>query len=230
MFYRRFARSRPASSIARVKAGSTNIVHAEVAARGPHWLGLIVGAMWDRRDDRLFAGIGNPAPGAPEPRAGALPGRHLPGRGAVVHAGRRPADADAAHRRRGARVRRRRRARRPVGGGGVRRLARDVRGPRPAEPVHRSRAGAGVQRRSPTALPAGPPRAGPAASGARQQRRRARPRGERHAWGRRRSQPPRAPELRRGRADRRHRSRAAAQVRGRRGRAARAARRSRSTR
>jgi hypothetical protein len=54
----------PTSEVtARLKAGSTQIVHAEVAARAPHWLGLIVGAMWDRRDDRLFAGIGNPPDG-----------------------------------------------------------------------------------------------------------------------------------------------------------------------
>ena len=66
MFYRRFPD--PTSElVARFKTGGPNIVHAEVSARGPHWLGLILGAMWDRRDDRLYAGIGNPAPGAPEP-------------------------------------------------------------------------------------------------------------------------------------------------------------------
>jgi hypothetical protein len=55
----------PTSEVtARFKAGSTQIVHAEVAARAPRWLGLIVGAMWDRRNDRLFAGIGNPPEGA----------------------------------------------------------------------------------------------------------------------------------------------------------------------
>jgi len=58
----------PGSEVtARFKAGSTQIVHAEVALRAPRWLGLILGASWDRRDDRLFAGIGNPAPGAPAP-------------------------------------------------------------------------------------------------------------------------------------------------------------------
>ena len=66
MFYRRFPD--PTSElVARLKAGNTNIVHAELSARGPHWLGLILGAFWDRRDDRLYAGIGNPAPGAPAP-------------------------------------------------------------------------------------------------------------------------------------------------------------------
>ena len=66
MFYRRFPD--PTSElIARFKVGSPNIVHAEVSARGPRWLGLILGAMWDRRDDRLYAGIGNPAPGAAAP-------------------------------------------------------------------------------------------------------------------------------------------------------------------
>jgi hypothetical protein len=48
---------------ARFKTGGPGIVQAEVALRAPRWLGLIVGAMWDRRDDRLFAGIGNPPPG-----------------------------------------------------------------------------------------------------------------------------------------------------------------------
>src|SRR4029079_3521333 len=35
--------------------------------RGPRGLGRIIGGLFDRRDDRLFAGIGNPAPGEPAP-------------------------------------------------------------------------------------------------------------------------------------------------------------------
>jgi hypothetical protein len=66
LFYRRLPD--PTSEVTGLfKAGSTNIVHAEVAVRGPRWLGLMLGAMWDRRDDRLFAGIGNPPRGAAAP-------------------------------------------------------------------------------------------------------------------------------------------------------------------
>jgi hypothetical protein len=58
----------PGSEVtARFKAGSPDIVRSELALRGPRSLGLILGLLWDRRDDRLFAGIGNPAPGAPAP-------------------------------------------------------------------------------------------------------------------------------------------------------------------
>ena len=38
----------------------------------PHWLGLSVGGMWDRRDDRIFAGIGV-QPARRSQRQGALP-------------------------------------------------------------------------------------------------------------------------------------------------------------
>jgi hypothetical protein len=66
LFYRRLPD--PTSEVdAGFRAGSAQIMHGELALRGPHWLGLTVGGMWDRRDDRLFAGIGNPAPGAPNP-------------------------------------------------------------------------------------------------------------------------------------------------------------------
>jgi len=66
LFYRRLPV--PTSEVtARFKAGSAQVLRAEVALRGPHWLGLILGAFVDKRDDRLFAGIGNPAPGAPQP-------------------------------------------------------------------------------------------------------------------------------------------------------------------
>ena len=47
------------------RAGSPQVVRGELALHGPHWLGLSLGTLFDRRDDRLFAGIGNPAPGAP---------------------------------------------------------------------------------------------------------------------------------------------------------------------
>jgi len=65
-FYRRF--SDPTSEmIARLKFGRTSVFHAELSARAPRRLGLILGAFWDRRDDRLFAGIGNVPSGAPPP-------------------------------------------------------------------------------------------------------------------------------------------------------------------
>jgi len=64
LFYRRLPV--PTSEVtARFKAGSADILRAEVALRGPHWLGLTLGALLDRRNDRLFAGIGNPPPGTP---------------------------------------------------------------------------------------------------------------------------------------------------------------------
>jgi hypothetical protein len=66
IFFRRLPD--PTSELtASFRAGSSQIMHGELALRGPQWLGLILGGMWDRRDDRLFAGIGNPAPGAPPP-------------------------------------------------------------------------------------------------------------------------------------------------------------------
>jgi hypothetical protein len=66
VFYRRLPD--PTSEMtARFRAGNAHVMHGEVALRGPHWLGLIIGGLFDRRDDRLFAGIGNPAPGAPDP-------------------------------------------------------------------------------------------------------------------------------------------------------------------
>ena len=66
LFYRRLPV--PTSEVtARFKAGSADVLRAEIALRGPRWLGLMLGAFLDRRDDRLFAGIGNPAPGAPRP-------------------------------------------------------------------------------------------------------------------------------------------------------------------
>jgi hypothetical protein len=66
LFYRRLPD--PTSEVvARFKAGSADILRGEIAVRGPRRLGLILGALWDRRDDRLFAGIGNPVPGAPPP-------------------------------------------------------------------------------------------------------------------------------------------------------------------
>jgi len=65
-FYRRF--SDPTSEmIARLKFGRTSIFHVELSARAPRRFGLILGAFLDRRDDRLFAGIGNVPSGAPPP-------------------------------------------------------------------------------------------------------------------------------------------------------------------
>ena len=52
---------------ARFKAGGAHVWHGALGLAGPDWLGLSVGALWDRRSDRLFAGIGTPAPGAPAP-------------------------------------------------------------------------------------------------------------------------------------------------------------------
>jgi len=49
------------------RAGSAQVLHGELALHGPRWLGLSLAGLWDRRDDRLFAGIGNPPPGAPPP-------------------------------------------------------------------------------------------------------------------------------------------------------------------
>ena len=66
LFYRRLPD--PTSEVAAsFRAGSSEVMHGELSLRGPRWLGLTVGGLWDRRDDRLFAGIGNPAPGAPPP-------------------------------------------------------------------------------------------------------------------------------------------------------------------
>src|SRR4029078_9185783 len=66
VFYRRLPD--PTSELtARFRAGNAHVMHGELALRGPHWLGLIIGGWFDRRDDRLFAGIGNPAPGEPAP-------------------------------------------------------------------------------------------------------------------------------------------------------------------
>src|SRR5204863_3118584 len=49
------------------RAGSAQVLHGELGLRGPRWLGLSLHGLWDRRDDRLFAGIGNPPPGAAAP-------------------------------------------------------------------------------------------------------------------------------------------------------------------
>jgi hypothetical protein len=66
LFYRRLPD--PTSELtARFRAGNTHVMHGELALRGPHWLGLIIGGLFDRRDDRIFAGIGYPPPGAPAP-------------------------------------------------------------------------------------------------------------------------------------------------------------------
>jgi hypothetical protein len=65
-FYRRYA-DPTSEMLARVRFGRTSVFHAEVSARAPRRLGLIVGAFWDRRDDRLFAGVGNVPSGAPPP-------------------------------------------------------------------------------------------------------------------------------------------------------------------
>jgi hypothetical protein len=66
IFYRRL--SDPTSEVrASFRAGSSQILHGELALRGPQWLGLTLHGLWDRRDDRLFAGIGNPPAGAPPP-------------------------------------------------------------------------------------------------------------------------------------------------------------------
>jgi len=63
LFYKRLPD--PTSEVvASFRAGSPEIMHGELALHGPRWLGLTLGGLWDRRDDRLFAGIGNPAPGA----------------------------------------------------------------------------------------------------------------------------------------------------------------------
>ena len=170
------------------RRASPNIVHAEISARGPHWLGLILGAMWDRRDDRLYAGIGNPRAGRAGAGRGHATGRHTGAEALSVTAP--AADADLARRRRGARVRRRRRARRPVRW----RTPTAPRPPRARRSASRARApipcsvpGFNVDRR--LLSPAGAPRAGPAARRARRQRRRAWPGRGRHAWGRGRSQP-----------------------------------------
>jgi len=57
LFYRRLRD--PGSAVtARVRAGSTDVWHVEAGLQGPTWLGLSVFGMWDRRDDRIFAGIG----------------------------------------------------------------------------------------------------------------------------------------------------------------------------
>jgi hypothetical protein len=65
-FYRRF--DDPTSEmLARVRFGRTSVFRAEISARGPRRFGLILGAFWDRRDDRLFAGVGNVPDGAPPP-------------------------------------------------------------------------------------------------------------------------------------------------------------------
>jgi hypothetical protein len=46
------------------KIGSANVMRGELALSGANRLGLALGFSWDRRDDRLFAGIGSPPAGA----------------------------------------------------------------------------------------------------------------------------------------------------------------------
>ena len=56
-FYRRLRD--PGSAVtALARAGSTDVWHVEAGLHGPARSGLSVTAMWDRRDDRIFAGIG----------------------------------------------------------------------------------------------------------------------------------------------------------------------------
>jgi len=56
-FYRRL-RDPGSALTALARAGSTDVWHVEGGLRGPARSGLSVSAMWDRRDDRIFAGIG----------------------------------------------------------------------------------------------------------------------------------------------------------------------------
>ena len=68
MFYRRFPD--PGSEVtARFRVGSTDVWRVEGGLHGPAWLGLSVGGMWDRRDDRIFAGIGVQPVDAPNVKA-----------------------------------------------------------------------------------------------------------------------------------------------------------------
>ena len=221
MFYRRFPD--PGSEMnARFRAGSTDVWRVEAGLHGPRLAGAErrrdVGPprRSDIRGHRRPAGSTRPtsrrATAATSTRSRRCGPRRAPVR--LV---------PAARRRRGAQLRLERRARRPVGRGRVRRAARDVRRPRRAEPVHRSR------RRCPGFY-----------GGRRLLYQRARVALDLRPGGRDRSgveigldgtyvqgiiddpQPSRADGVRRGRRDRRHRSRAAAEVRGRRGPAGRA--------
>jgi hypothetical protein len=44
---------------ARLHTAGASVLRGEVDGRGPAWLGLWAGASWDRRRDRLFAGVGS---------------------------------------------------------------------------------------------------------------------------------------------------------------------------
>jgi hypothetical protein len=68
IFYRRLRD--PGSEVtARFRVGSTDVWRVEGGLHGPAWLGLSIGAIWDRRDDRIFAGIGVQSVDAPNVKA-----------------------------------------------------------------------------------------------------------------------------------------------------------------
>ena len=68
IFYRRLRD--PGSEVsARFRVGSTDVWRIEGGLHGPDWMGLSIGAFWDRRDDRIFAGIGVQPVDAPNVRA-----------------------------------------------------------------------------------------------------------------------------------------------------------------
>src|SRR5262249_50785550 len=59
VFYRRLPE--PGSEVnALVRAGSTQVWRVELGLLGPRRFGLSLNAFWDHRNDRLFAGIGDP--------------------------------------------------------------------------------------------------------------------------------------------------------------------------
>jgi hypothetical protein len=63
VFYKRLPE--PLSDLsAGFKIGSANVMRGELGLTGGKRLGLALGFSWDRRDDRLFAGIGSPPAGA----------------------------------------------------------------------------------------------------------------------------------------------------------------------
>jgi hypothetical protein len=66
VFYRRLPDPLSEAS-ASFKMGTVNVMRGELGLTGTERLGLSFGAFWDRRDDRLFAGIGNPPAGALPP-------------------------------------------------------------------------------------------------------------------------------------------------------------------
>jgi hypothetical protein len=68
LFYRRLPEPESGAT-ARFRVGSAQIWRVEVGLSGPRRLGLSLGAFWDRRNDRIFAGIGDPPPDVQPVRA-----------------------------------------------------------------------------------------------------------------------------------------------------------------